>query len=811
MSGLDQLSNNVTYNLSYTLAQEVSTSLQSQITGQKNLQSSPVSQAMYYGTMPSIAKTNGALQNIQIASQFIDTALTAVQTVNRDLIGAAEAAMTLLNGTVSVADKNAAVQAIIDVIGMKQSPDSRGSQEGSAIQSLRQAGTGTAPFYSIKTSVGTPATPEAAPPKAVDEDPNAAADTGPSFYFNGTGSVPADTFCGPETIQFKGLSASDIGEADPASATAAGTATDLSDIIFSIPIGGKTYTSDAVELKTAPISNKPINLYLDGDRSKAITMFTTGSAAFANEAAALAAFQALFTGSVDTKVVENTGGVFTSAGGTAPVANTFADPSVYPPTFKNVEPGAIQVLSAQTENVPARFSVQVGDVVYSTDDDDGIDLTASPAAPVISSITLYKGGKNTNTDSTITLTLADLSVTNALLTDTAALLNFTNYMAGTYTAPVSSGPETGVFVHDGAADPTGALLPCNPSCFVDVPAGKIEIVSTSYAGADNAGDGTKVLVEVKVGNNTYKTDPAAGGDTTAAGATIVLYKDGDNTSTETITLLTGPIASAPGGPGIGDEDTLLQSVTAALSGSYNAFGDAGSAGSVPFSFAAGSSYGAGYFTLKYDGAYATFYDQFGATIQAYPLSETEILNGIETQGGKIKLGDIGTLYMDSSYTGGAFEYNLITTPSTSFDAAVTVSGNEGSRQLRINNLTDREILYGISDMTIDPDMLANDVDYQKQVKGLIDHALEKVADTIQSLANMLNVLQSDEMGQNAALESLHNLQDTVSLADPLKTAQDVFESSKNYNQMVAATYTLSAIEANQAHASARIAELATTA
>ncbi|TGW14717.1 hypothetical protein EIL50_03635, partial [bacterium NHP-B] len=161
MSGLDQLSNNVTYNLSYTLAQEVSTSLQSQITGQKNLQSSPVSQAMYYGTMPSIAKTNGALQNIQIASQFIDTALTAVQTVNQDLIGAAEAAMTLLNGTVSVADKNAAVQAIIDVIGMKQSPDSRGSQEGSAIQSLRQAGTGTAPFYSLKTSVGTPATPEA--------------------------------------------------------------------------------------------------------------------------------------------------------------------------------------------------------------------------------------------------------------------------------------------------------------------------------------------------------------------------------------------------------------------------------------------------------------------------------------------------------------------------------------------------------------------------------------------------------------------------------------------------------------------------
>jgi hypothetical protein len=810
MSGISTLQNSCIYSLGPALSGQVSESLQSQITGMQNMQKHQVNQAIYIDSNVMISKTSAALQNVAIASQFCNTTVASLQTVEASLTDALNASMTLLNGTVSDANKASAADSIIDAIGMKHGAKSRDGQEGSVIKTLRQSGTGVSPFYTLTTSEGTPSSPDAAPPEAKD-----LATQGATLFFNGVGSVPADTFMGPQTIQFTGFSSSDCTTIDPSGATtvvaAAGT---IDDIQFNLPIGDVVYSSEHLDLVTAP-ANKAINLYHPDDKGKYITFYTSPTVAtgVTDEITALAAFKALFSGSINTGAVENTTPIFTpvsTAAAPAAPANTFPDPAITPPTFSGVEAGDIRVLSATLAN-PSKLAVQVGEQVFATSDLDNLNIGA--LAGTGNDLYLYLDGDKNNSQNTIKLRTVDVVAGGAMATTDAELVAaLTAYLNGTFAVPAATSSEDGVFIHSGTPVPTGGLLPCNPSCFENVKAGTISVTSTSYAGIA-AGDGTDVVIEVKVGDEIYSTDSAAGGGINTPGTPIVLYKGGDNTSTSKISIFPGPIANAaeqagpPVVPGVGicDEQTLNDAVKAALSGSFMPFGQAPI--STPFIFTPGSNYGAGYFTLKYDGVNMHFYDQFNDIVQSWPVSEEEILESVANDGGRLNLGDIGTLYTDSSYAGGAFEKKLITTASREFSTTVTVSGNDGARRIMIPNLTDQRTLYGIS-TTIDHERLVKEPGYQKEVKGMIEHALLKVKETIQYVSNINNSLAADERGQNASMSSLQSLKDVVSEADPIGTANAVFESSQAYNSMVNAMYIAATITAQETRSSLQIAQLA---
>jgi hypothetical protein len=803
MSGISNLQNTCIYTLGPTLSGQVSDSLQSQITGKQNMQKHQVNQAIYIDSNTMIAKTGAALQNVAIASQFCNTTVAGLQTVEESLTDALNAVITLLNGTVSDANKQSAADSIIGAIGMKQSAVSRDGQEGAVIKTLRQSGTGVSPFYSLSTKEGKPATPQSAPPKSVEMPAEKT-----YMFLNGIGTIPADTFASAKTVQFTNFDENDRGDIDNDSITVIGTG--LTDLQFNLPINGVTYTSEHLDINNSP--GKPINLYHPDDKSKYVTFFATPTVTtgVTDIATATAAFKALFHGRIDTEAVPNETAVFTHTG--AAPTDTFADPSDTPPRFSGVEPGAIQVLSA-TLAQPSQLAIQVGSHVYATSDLDNLDIHNITGTGT--DITLYLDGDKANKEHTIKLKTLDISVSGAMASsDVDLVAALTTYMDGTFTIPPVASSNEGVFMHDGTPVPTGGLLPCNPTSFENVTAGPISVVSTSYKGVAGTSTGTDVLIEIKVGEDTYKTDPAAGGDTIATGGTITLFKDGDNASAHKINLTTGPIASAPPvapatiGTGIYNEETLSEAVTAALSGSYMPFGEIPF--DTPFAFTPGSNYGAGYFTLKYDGQNVHFYDQFDDIVQSFPVSEESILDSVANNGGKLPLGNIGTLYTNSTYKGGSFEKHLVATPSKEFSTIVTVSGNDGARRIIIPNLTDQETLYGVS-TKVDHDKLVRDTGYQKEIKGMIEHALEKVKETIQYVSNISNSLAADERGQNASMSSLHNLKNVVSEADPIETANAVFTNTQAYNNMVNAMYIASTITAQQSRSSLQIAQLAASA
>ena len=773
MSGISTLQNTCIYSLGPALSGQVAESLQSQITGMQNMQKHQVNQAIYLDSNVMISKTSAALQNIAIATQFCNTTVASLQTVETSLTDALNASMTLLNGTVSDANKASAADSIIDAIGMKHGAKSRDGQEGSVIKTLRQSGTGVSPFYTLTTSEGAPPSPDAAPPEAADNNDGGSA---ASVFFNGTGSVPTGTFTSSQTIQFTGFGSEDCGEIDPSTATIVDGGTDMSAAGFTLTVGGKIFASEHLDLKTNPAA-QAINLYDPDDKGKYITFFTAGDAkttTLDKDATVLPAFQALFTGSIDTEAKTAAGAVFTSGTATADKPkNTFADPTVSPPKFSGVEAGAIQVLSA-TLAAPTKLVVQVGNSIYATSDSDGLDLKTA-----LADVTLYLNG-DSSSSSTITLTSQDPTAGTKPTSDAELLTAFTAYMKGTLApATGSSTDDSGIFVQDGTPVASGGLAPCNAACFANVAPGDISVdeTATKYDGSGGgSADGKKVAISVKVGSDTYSTDGTDYGDVTAGN--VILYKGGDKTATSTITLLAGPIpnkapvagASPEPGTGICDDATLIASVKEALSGTLQAFGESsGGGGQTPFVFTPGSNYGAGYFTLKYDGTNMHFYDQFGDIVQSWPVSEEEILDSVANDGGRLSIGDIGTLYTDSSYTGGAFEKQLITTASREFSTMVTVSGNDGARRIIIPNLTDQRTLYGIS-TTVDHERLVSDTDYQKEVKGMIEHALLQVKEAIQYVSNINNSLAADERGQNASMSSLENLKDVVSEADPIEMA-----------------------------------------
>lgn len=801
MSGISSLQNTCIYSLGPALSGQVSESLQSQITGMKNLQKHQVNQAIYIDSNVLISKTSAALQNVAIASQFCNTTVASLQTVEASLTDALNASMTLLNGTVSDANKASAADSIIDAVGMKHGAKSRDAQEGSVIKTLRQSGTGVSPFYTMTTAEGTPPSPDAAPPEAVDSTGGGSV---ASVLFNGTGIVPPQTFASAQTIQFTGFSADDCGDIDPSTATIVDGSTDMSAAGFTLTVGGKVFASEHLDLATNTAA-RAINLYDPDDKGKYITFFTAGDAdatSLKSDVEALPAFQALFTGSIGTSVQNASSAVFTSACSTAP-SKAFADPATSPPKFSGVEAGAIQVLSA-TLAAPTKLVVQVGQSIYATSDSDALDLTA------LSDVTLYLDG-DASSASTIELTQ---HATDPATTDAELLTAFTAYMKGTLGPVLPANTDNGIFFHDGTPVASGGLAPCNAGCFTNVPAGEISVdeTATKYSGDGTTVDGKKVAISVNVGGNIYSTDGTTYADITAGN--VVLMKDGTDT-TSTITLLAGPIANvAPAagppvvpGTGVCDDATLIASVKEALSGSFNAFGATSGGASTPFVFTPGSNYGAGYFTLKYDGINMHFYDQFGDIVQSWPVSEEEILESVVNDGGRLSLGDIGTLYTDASYKGGAFEKKLTTTASREFSTTVTVSGNDGARRIIIPNLTDQRTLYGIS-TTIDHERLVQETAYQKEIKGMIEHALLKVKETIQYVSNINNSLAADERGQNASMSSLQSLKDVVSETDPIETANAVFESSQAYNSMVNAMYIAATITAQETRSSLQIAQLA---
>ncbi|MEH0002831.1 MAG: hypothetical protein V6Z78_04605 [Holosporaceae bacterium] len=786
------------YSLGPGLSDQVETSLESQITGMQDMTKNQVNQAIYIGTQSQIAKTDGALQNIRIAQEFLSTTLAALETVNNELINASKAILTLLNGVVSSSDKEAAADSILNTMGMIQGPTSRDAQEGSVIKTLRQAGTGQSPFYVLTTTEAAPPTPLAAPPEAPVSDDASGSSTSATLYLNGTGSG-GDVFLDSTTVSFTGFSADVAGTLDPTTATAVDMdgATAITAVQFSLQLGDVTLLSEGVDL-TNGANGLTINMYNPDNRDQYVTFYTAQTFAETDVTAGVEpAFKALFTGTVDTTAKEAAAsGTFTSAG-TAPAANTFEDPTATPPVFAGVEPGAIQVLSSTATT--AQFVVSVGEHIYSTSMEDAYDLTAS--AETSSSITLYLNGDKSNSQ-TITLTLADLSGTNGFTDEATTLTAFTAYISGTYTASSGSTAAPGIFQHSGSASPTGAFMPCNAASFVGVDAGAISVESAVW------GTGANSEMTVKVGDATYSTVSGTGTDVMTADTPVVLYLDGDVLNTgNTITMYTGPIASVAATNGVVDDATLLAEVQFALDGTYNAFGQGGGSGpSTPFAFNPGSNFGAGYFTVNYDGKHLTVTDQFGTLVNSYPMDDRQVVDAANTTG-EIKVGNIGTIYVDSSYTGGGFNAQLTTTPSDSFDAIVTVSASDGTRSISIPNLADQKILWGAND-TIDRNLLISSVEYQQKVKGMIDHAAESVKDTIQYATNVLSVLNNDEEGQNATMESLHNLQDTVSAVDPVQAANAVFETTQSYLRMIQSMTITAQVIAQESASANQIAQLA---
>lgn len=677
--GLTLLQNKCIDTLGPKLAKDVSKSLKAQISGRKEM--AQIETAIYHKSLGSIAKTQGAQQNIGIAQQFVSTAFTALEAVEEQLIGASKAVMTLLNGTVSSDNKNAAAEAIANVLGRAHA-ENRGQQEGSVIQALRNAGTGQSPFYTVTTEAGAAPTPDAPPP--------AAGSASGLFYYpaqNGA-PIPPNTFADPKTspITFTGLSKDDIAAFKGQAITVEdpdvdGTTKTVASL--KLTIGDAHFASEMVNFASAARGETQVNLYRQDDpadsstwdKSQYITLTLAGAAGTAGPA-----------------------GLDDSTAGTIKTA------------------------------VEALFSGTFND---------------TPPPP----------------------------------------LGVFNYQQG------AAAPAANTFVTPDPNDP--ATMPT----VLNVAPGEMKVQSVTYAGAAK---GAHIFV-AQVGDAIYSTDGVTEYDfTTGTGSSaITLYLNGDSSSGSSITL---PLDDC--GSGITDNTTAYTAFEAIMTGTIEA-GPAASVGG-SFHFNTGSNVGAGYFTATLKEGHLLIKDQFGATINSFPMSSEELK---EHKGQTIQVGDIGFLTVPTDYSGGALNFDLKVTASKGFDAQVTVAATGGTRNIHIPNLTDQVEMFG-AHTGIDIFKLGTDNTYQNEVKGMIDHALRIVEEKLLYLTNVSALLDSDEVNANATLESLENLRQTVSEADELKTAQRVFESAQRQKNMVEALTIVAALKANIAAASSQIAQLA---
>lgn len=236
-------------------------------------------------------------------------------------------------------------------------------------------------------------------------------------------------------------------------------------------------------------------------------------------------------------------------------------------------------------------------------------------------------------------------------------------------------------------------------------------------------------------------------------------------------------------------------------------------GFVDFKLNASSNYGEGLFTLQYDGQNMTFRDPYDTLIESYPVDFQVIKEaGLRAkQTGtpvEVQIGNIGSLYINEHADGSApakgFKFG---TESVDFKAALIVSANDGTRTIIMPDITNPVKLWG-EKIVIDANRLQTDMEYQQQVKGMIDHASQLVRDTYQNVTNLVGVLESDETAQNASLQSLHDLNSTVSDANAVEVATDVFDFTQQYRQLLNAVKLISSVQASEKAAANQIANLA---
>ncbi|MBY0264630.1 MAG: hypothetical protein K2P90_04275, partial [Holosporales bacterium] len=350
--------------------------------------------------------------------------------------------------------------------------------------------------------------------------------------------------------------------------------------------------------------------------------------------------------------------------------------------------------------------------------------------------------------------------------------------------------------------------------------------ATDASNDPNAGTAT-YKVTVTMGDVTYTLE-----DFDGAGDALVLAlaapAEGD-----TLTLVVGGAAGAIATITTGEAEAndnaskLKADIEAALksikvNGQFNpeseteaSPGDSakGILGATNFKLSADSNYGTGTFTMSYDGQNVSFSDSYGTLIQSYPL-DPSVLKASGELAAKVgdvvelPIGNIGTLYVNKKATGERIEGEFqFTTQGEDYKAFLIVSSSDGSRTIDLPDLTNPVTLWG-EKITIDSNKLQTDMAYKEKIKGMIDHAYKKTSDVYQSISNLMGTLEQDLTAQNACMESLHDLDETVSEADPLEVANDVFNFTQQYKQVFEVVKLISSLDASEKRAANAIAELA---
>jgi hypothetical protein len=353
----------------------------------------------------------------------------------------------------------------------------------------------------------------------------------------------------------------------------------------------------------------------------------------------------------------------------------------------------------------------------------------------------------------------------------------------------------------------------------------VAVMATFAAGATPPAGTATYQVTVTMGSVNYEIADFAG----AAALMLSNGSSTDDTLTLEVESAAGAIGTITDGQGEADGNALKlkDDIEAALksikvNGGFDpskasaASTDTqakGILGATNFKLSADSNYGTGTFTMSYDGQNVSFSDSYGTLIQSYPL-DPSVLKASGELAAKVDgvvelpIGNIGTLYVNKNATGERIEGEFqFTTQGEDYKAFLIVSSSDGSRTIDLPDLTNPVTLWG-EKITIDSNKLQTDMAYKEKIKGMIDHAYKKTSDVYQSISNLMGTLEQDLTAQNACMESLHDLDETVSEADPLEVANDVFNFTQQYKQVFEVVKLISSLDASEKRAANAIAELA---
>lgn len=232
-----------------------------------------------------------------------------------------------------------------------------------------------------------------------------------------------------------------------------------------------------------------------------------------------------------------------------------------------------------------------------------------------------------------------------------------------------------------------------------------------------------------------------------------------------------------------------------------------------------SNYGSGDFYLTYEAGNIKVFDEFDSLIESYPLPSAEFEKAFPTGATDpvlIKVGTIGFIEFEPAiwdsatktvdWTDQGIFFNIKT---ADLSATITVSGNDGTRTINMPDLTNPVNLWGVEAGTLlDTQLLQDNVAYQQEVKGFIDHASQVVRSQLQTISNVMATLQTDEEAQNVSLQSSHDQVDTVSMADPVVSAQQVLTISQEQSRLVNALYIMSGLDRKNNEQAQQIAQMA---